>query len=122
MQSLLLNKRLNLKAYPDWFCVGFDTNRYVPPLRRKDKLEKVTIPNEQVIQTAAVDVTALSSELEKRWIHQQLFIAVRLRAARTNSIRPRLRLELSISVDSNVSYLFRNCEDSVDRQATVPPP
>ena len=121
MQSLTLNERLNVKTYPDWFCVGLDTNRYVPPRRRQDELEEVTILNEHVIQTAAVDVATLTGELEKRRVHQQLFIAVRLRAARTGGTCLRLRPELSISLDRNVSYLLRNCQNSVDRQATFPP-
>lgn len=54
-----VNQRFNLSANPNWVCVWLNADRHVTPVFRKDKLEKVSVTDDYVFETAAVDVASL---------------------------------------------------------------
>ncbi len=81
-----------------------------------DGLEEIAVADDDVLQASAVDVSALGRQLQECRIDDQLLVAIRLRAARSFEILPRLGLELAIAIDGDVSDGPRESKDSVDQQ------
>ena len=58
---------------------GIEAYRHMPGRTLRDQLKEVAVSNDEVVQSAAVDVASLAGQLQQRQIDEQLFVPVRFR-------------------------------------------
>jgi hypothetical protein len=63
----------------------------------------MSVPNEDVSESAAVDVAALRGELEKSWVYEQLFVLVGFFGAGANPAVLGAGCQFAISIDGDIT-------------------
>lgn len=54
----------------------FNRHRYVADFSRDDHLEEIAVADDDVVKTAAIDISALPGEKQQRRIDEELFVPV----------------------------------------------
>jgi len=94
--------------------VGFNADRNVAVANRLDPLIKISVADQNIVHSAAIDIPALCGEFQESRIDEKLFVLIGLARACAHGAGSRLGVKFPTMIERDVTDLLARLKDGLE--------